>query len=213
MVKFRGKFKAMLRAKVQSGVIRLPVWMSEEAFDKLQKKLTKVDWNVKILQRYSTGTGVATYLARYLKSGPIGNSRLLSFAEVKWYFAIDLALMKEATARNKGGDLGGRHVLSSLIGTCSTTAIPECTRLWALQWQSTITDRASQSRVRDAKAEIDEENKSWQEICDRAGILEPCRCPECGKVLISHSEFQRGRSPPSISLAFGRALLKATGAA
>ncbi len=32
----------------------------------------------KMMERYEHGTGVATYLANYLKGGPIGNKRLIS---------------------------------------------------------------------------------------------------------------------------------------
>lgn len=38
----------------------------------------RLPWNVKIFQRYAHGRGVATYLAQYLRGGPIGNKRLLA---------------------------------------------------------------------------------------------------------------------------------------
>ena len=72
MIKFRGKFKAMLKQKITSGEIQLPLTMTQQGFEALRRKLTKIDWNVKILNRYDSGAGVATYLARYLKGGPIG---------------------------------------------------------------------------------------------------------------------------------------------
>jgi Putative transposase len=36
-----------------------------------------VAWHVKILERYEHGRGVVTYLARYLKGGPINHGRLV----------------------------------------------------------------------------------------------------------------------------------------
>lgn len=37
-------------------------------------------WNVKLLERYAHARGVTLYLARYLKGGPIGNSRIVSYS-------------------------------------------------------------------------------------------------------------------------------------
>ena len=36
-------------------------------------------WNVRIMERYRHGAGVVTYLARYLRGGPIKNARLVAF--------------------------------------------------------------------------------------------------------------------------------------
>ncbi len=39
-------------------------------------------------------------------------------------------------------------------------------------------------------------NSSWQQLCESAGMGKACRCPTCGRKLISHHEFKSGRSPP-----------------
>ena len=39
----------------------------------------KTKWNVRIMERYRHGAGVVTYLARYLRGGPIKNARLVAF--------------------------------------------------------------------------------------------------------------------------------------
>ena len=39
----------------------------------------KTTWNVHIRERYRHGAGVVTYLARYLRGGPIQNARLVAF--------------------------------------------------------------------------------------------------------------------------------------
>ena len=40
---------------------------------------TKTRWNVRIMERYRHGAGVVTYLARYLRGGPIKNARLVAY--------------------------------------------------------------------------------------------------------------------------------------
>jgi hypothetical protein len=216
MTKFRGKFKAMLRAKVHSGVIQLPPFMSEDDFEKLLKKLTKVDWNVKILQRYSSGTGVATYLARYLKGGPIGNSRLLSFEE-------DQVIFRYRLGSHEGGDGKEQGVATLKVDTFVSRLLEHVPPrrfqsvrgygLYSGNQHSRIEQARTALGMPEAQVDDDEKNKSWQETCEAAGFLEHCRCPHCGKALVSHSEFKRGRSPPSLPIAIGQPLSNSTEAA
>ena len=54
--------------------------MRPQKFHNLLNKLGyKKKWNVRIMERYSHGEGVCSYLARYLRGGPISNSRIISF--------------------------------------------------------------------------------------------------------------------------------------
>ena len=39
----------------------------------------KSRWNVRIMERYRHGAGVITYLARYLRGGPLKNARLVAW--------------------------------------------------------------------------------------------------------------------------------------
>ncbi len=67
--------KALLLKAVKAGKIQLPPGVTELSLKSLLRRLTSVNWNVKILEQYATGTGVVKYLANYLRGGPIGNSR------------------------------------------------------------------------------------------------------------------------------------------
>jgi len=44
-------------------------------------KLGRKKWNVRICEKYPHGTGVLIYLARYLKGGPISNSRIVEVTD------------------------------------------------------------------------------------------------------------------------------------
>lgn len=75
---FRGKFLAALRRAYQRGQIDLPEPLTPVQFQNLLNQLgRKVKWNVHVRERYAHGQGVVTYLARYLKGGPIRNQQLL----------------------------------------------------------------------------------------------------------------------------------------
>ena len=77
MMLFRGKFLAALRAGVERHALRLPPEMSRERLESLLNRLGRKKWNVHIRARYAHGEGVATYLARYLRGGPLKNTQIL----------------------------------------------------------------------------------------------------------------------------------------
>ena len=77
MLLFRGKFLAMLREALERGRLRLPAGTSRGRMLVLLKRLARKKWNVHIRARYAHGQGVAAYLARYLRGGPLKNTQLL----------------------------------------------------------------------------------------------------------------------------------------
>jgi len=78
MLLFRGKFLAALRRAIERHALPLPPDCSRERLSSLLNRLGRKKWNVHIRARYAHGEGVAAYLARYLKGGPLKNSQLLS---------------------------------------------------------------------------------------------------------------------------------------
>ena len=198
MLKFRGKFKAKLREAVQRGKIRLPPSMSPAALDRLLAKLTKVAWNVKILERYGSGVGVATYLAGYLKGGPLSNSRLIKVENGRVYFRYRLG-------SHEGGDGKRKGVMNlpidQFIGRL-LEHVPPC-RFQAIRGYGLYCGN-QHSRITQARASlgiaeaVEESGKplSWQQWCEQAGLTSVRCCPLCGAVLVSHSPFQAGRAPP-----------------
>lgn len=78
MTLFRGKFLAALDAAIERATLRRPPDLSRERCRSLLNRLGRKKWNVHIGARYAHGEGVAAYLARYLKGGPLKNTQLLS---------------------------------------------------------------------------------------------------------------------------------------
>jgi Putative transposase len=75
---FRGKLLAALDTAVQAGRLTLPEGMTMAQGATLRNKLGCTKWHVHIRERYPHGGGVLTYLARYLRGGPLANTRLVS---------------------------------------------------------------------------------------------------------------------------------------
>ncbi len=77
MIIFRGKFRSLVLEALASGELKLPPSKSKNGWQNALNCLGRRPWNVKVFGRYRDGQTVAMYLARYLRGGPIGNSRLL----------------------------------------------------------------------------------------------------------------------------------------
>lgn len=74
---YRGKFLQALEKLLRAGDLQLPTDLTLDGALALLKKAAAKKWNVRIQERYEHGRGVATYLARYMRGGPIKNSRIL----------------------------------------------------------------------------------------------------------------------------------------
>jgi len=105
---FRGKLREQLLRALRRGELTLPPGTSESELRSLLNKLGRLAWNVKILERYEHGQGVATYLARYLKGGPISNGRLLALRGVRVFFRC---------RASEGGESGRRRPPSISLTT------------------------------------------------------------------------------------------------
>jgi hypothetical protein len=75
--KIRGKWLAWLNAAYGAGEIQLPEHWQERDWKKALSTIAKKNWNVRIQGAYRHGKGVTTYLSRYVRGGPIKDSRLL----------------------------------------------------------------------------------------------------------------------------------------
>ena len=84
MSKFRGKFIANLRQAIERDQVHLPDTLSRpRRFDNLLNKLGRKKWNVNLQQRYPHGQGVATYLARYVRGGPLHNIQIRGLTDTQ----------------------------------------------------------------------------------------------------------------------------------
>jgi len=82
MAVFRGKMVDAIRQTCTRGAFALPEAMRPQQLVNLLNRLghpRQTKWNVRIMERYRHGAGVVTYLARYLRGGPIKNARLVAY--------------------------------------------------------------------------------------------------------------------------------------
>lgn len=74
---YAGKLLAALRALLQAGQLRLPAGLGAAQCDHLLGRLYRKHWNIEVRPPYDSARGVALYLARYAKGGPLPQSRPL----------------------------------------------------------------------------------------------------------------------------------------
>jgi hypothetical protein len=82
MAVFRGKMLGALRRAFARDAFVRPEAMRPQQFLNLLNRLghaQKTPWNVHIRERYRHGAGGVTYLARYLRGGPLKNARLVAY--------------------------------------------------------------------------------------------------------------------------------------
>ena len=76
---FRGKVLGALEELWLSGHLMLPPHLEDDGVRRVLVEAARQKWNIRIAERYPHGRGVAKYLARYVRGGPIKDHRLVNF--------------------------------------------------------------------------------------------------------------------------------------
>jgi hypothetical protein len=76
--KFRGKWIAWLNGAYDAGALTLPPDWTQGRFVRVMKGLSRREWNLRIQTQYRHGEGVAKYLSRYVKGGPLKDRRIVA---------------------------------------------------------------------------------------------------------------------------------------
>lgn len=74
---FRGKLLDALWTALAQNRLRMPAWSTPHSWHQHIKRLYHRHWNLEIRPPYDSGRGVALYLARYAKGGPLPANRPL----------------------------------------------------------------------------------------------------------------------------------------
>jgi Putative transposase/Transposase zinc-binding domain len=72
---FRGKLLHAIKEALNRHLLSMPSTYPVAHWKLMIRQLYKKHWNVHLGQRYASGRGVALYLARYVKGGPISKER------------------------------------------------------------------------------------------------------------------------------------------
>jgi hypothetical protein len=202
MAVFRGKMLDAIRQAFARGTLALPEPMRPQQFVNLLNRLghpTKTKWNVRIMERYPHGAGVVTYLARYLRGGPIKNARLVAYDGDRVTFTY--------RARHEAVDAG------SASSQRMTLPVADFLQRWLLHvpvpqtravrcyglYQHTHAEALAVCRTTLGQPPMEvPRGLDWQTLCAQRGEAHPERCPTCGQRLVCTGVIPRGGAPPPV---------------
>jgi hypothetical protein len=162
----------------------------------LLHRLGRAKWHVQIMQRYAHGRGVATYLAGYLRGGPLKPSRMVSgdAQTVTFRYADN----QDPDARGRG-----RRQLRTLTGEefwqRGLFQVPppglQVVRSYGLYAPSKRADLDQCRHVLGQAPLAAPPVLDWQRYCAQQGPQHPERCPVCGQRLIRRATVPPTRTP------------------
>jgi Putative transposase/Transposase zinc-binding domain len=202
MAVFRGKMLAAIRHALACGALTLPESMGPQQWLNLLNRLghpRKTKWNVRIMERYAHGAGVVTYLARYLRGGPIKNGRLVAYDGARVTFTCRTRHEEADGARPRSqqmplpvADFLQRWLLHVPV---PQTRVVRCYGLYHPTHAAALTScrTACGQPPMEAPPALD-----WQTVCAQRGDAHPERCPTCGQLLVCTSVIPRGGAPPPV---------------
>jgi putative transposase/transposase-like zinc-binding protein len=203
MAVFRGKMVDAIRRTWARGELALPEPMGPQQLLNLLNRLghpRKTKWNVRIMERYRHGAGVVTYLARYLRGGPIKNARLVACDGARVTFTCR-ARQEEADGADPAAYRLTLSIAEFLQRWLLHVPLPQTrvVRAYGLYHPSHAAALAvcraelGQPPL-EAPAALD-----WQTVCAQRGDAHPERCPTCGQRLVCTGVIPRGGAPPRLA--------------
>jgi hypothetical protein len=204
MAVFRGKLLAAIRQALAREVLALPEGTRLQPVLNLLNRLghpRKTKWNVHIQERYRHGAGVVTYLARYLRGGPIKNGRLVAYDGARVTFTYR-ARQEDADSARPGLQRMTLPVADFLQRWLLHVPVPQTrvVRCYGLYHQ-THTEALALCRAYLGQPPMAmPEPLVWQTLCAQRGDVHPERCPTCGQLLVCTGVIPRGGAPPRLPL-------------
>jgi hypothetical protein len=201
MAVFRGKMLAAIRQTFVRGELTLPEPMRPQQWLNLLHRLGhphKTPWNVRIMERYRHGAGVVTYLARYLRGGPIKNARLVAYDGDRvtfTYRAREEEPPSGSTFRQRMTLSTGDFLQRWLLHVPAPQA--RVVRCYGL-YHHTHAEALAVCRAHLGQPPVEVPVcVDWQTVCAQRDDAHPERCPTCGQRLVCTGVIPRGGAPPS----------------
>jgi hypothetical protein len=202
MAVLRGKMLAALRRAVARDALVLPETLRPQPLLNLFNRLghpQKTPWNVRRMERYRHGAGVGTYLARYLRGGPIKNARLVAWDGERVPVRYR-ARQEEGAAGPASSQRLTLPVADFLQRWLQHVPVPQTrvVRCYGL-YHHTHLEALALCRAHLGQPPVAvPEPLVWQTACAQRGDAHPERCPACGQLRVCTEVIPRAGAPPPI---------------
>jgi hypothetical protein len=165
----------------------------------LLNKLGRQQVNVRIQDPYRHGDGVATYLARYFRGGPLSNGRLISMRDGEVTFRC--RGRRRAGSVEPGPPRQEKLQVEKFLWRYLQHVPPKgftMVRRYGIYTNSKTKELNAARLLLGQEPWIRPERPKWQEVL---AALDPDQaaaacCPVCGSVLLCQRLPYHGRSPP-----------------
>ncbi len=174
--KFRGKWLNFLNRGYEKGEIRLPDGWSELDWRRVLRQVARKPWNIRVQGAYKQGDGVAVYLSRYVRGGPIKNQKIVSVDKQQVCFRYKDHLDNTTKIMN----LKTAHFMTRILWHVAVSGQHQV-RHYGLYASGA---QAKRERVRQSLG-VEKEK-----ICVNSEKA-PRRCPECGENLFHAMSTRR----------------------
>jgi hypothetical protein len=172
---FRSNVRNAIKKALEKGDLVLPEGMRAQQLRNLLNRVGRKKWNVKICEKYSHGNGVLVYLARYLRGGPIANSRIVKSEDGKVTFTYGREKVELMTLPT------GAFIGRFLQHIPPPNAI--LVRSYGIYSPSKSDDRSLCREILGQGPVKEPDFLDWQSSFEGSDD-HPERCPVCGKRLI-----------------------------
>ena len=163
--------------------------MSQQLVHNLLNKLGRDDWKVYIPKKYDYATGVAIYLSRYVKGGPVKNRQL----ELKGDNVI-LSYTSHRTKARETRTFTAQRFIHQLLWHVPTHG-KRVVRSYGLYAPSCLKKLNAARAIHKQEPTKTPVKMTWQEYLESQGYKEHGLCPECKKALIVVDTIPRTRDP------------------
>ena len=185
---YRAKCLALLHEAVSHGELTPARGETGAALHRLLASLKRVSWHVRLKERYPHGQGVTKYLARYVKGGPISDSRICAVSEA----SVRFRYQDHRDGKQKQLTLGVGDFLGRVLWH-----LPE-PHQHVVRFAGLYANRApaKQTMARAALHQppaVPGAKLSWQVYLQRQGQGSKSHCPICGERLIVPPRVRRDR--------------------
>jgi hypothetical protein len=196
MLKFRGSFCGLLHQALDAGDIIAPLEDTTGQWHGIIKKTQTKKWNVNLRQRYDHGQGVATYLARYVRGGPVaGHQFTLSHHSIRFRYYDH-----RNNSNGKKQHPSYRTLKPEQFFKRYLQHIPEKRKQVVRSWGLYAT--AKQTELNQARALHQQgpvapsDTIDWQDFIETITGADCRHCPTCKRQLISRIIDPKQQSPP-----------------
>jgi hypothetical protein len=180
---FRERFCAALEAMLRGGELELPADLATAEALRIVAQARRRKWNVRLEAPYRHGEGVAIYLARYLKGGPLKNRRLVGFDGETVTFRYGEFREADASGRPKEKTL--RLTVSEFLGRWLCHVPPPGLKMVRSYGLYAPRSREALERARAAIEPSPDWTAAHRRLeARRDGGPAPSRCPKCGRALV-----------------------------